>query len=162
MAHGEQDRTPGFRERVAHLGVVALRRGLRSPARLRYAAGCTGRVACVVFPVVDAPGRNRLRVLLLVALGSGPSCTCHGTCVAIETEFEALGVDGVDGSFDSLRPFSRVGDEVAGAVALLGGPAVVDVEVGVSCVFETEGDEAVGDVESRRGSGVGAAAVVLE
>lgn len=71
-------------------------------------------------------------------------------------------MDGVDGSFDSLRPFSRVGDEVAGAVALLGGPAVVDVEVGVSCVFETEGDETVGDVESRRGSGVGAAAVVLE
>jgi hypothetical protein len=114
-----------------------------------------------MFPVIDAPGRNRLRILLLVALGSGPSCTCHGSCVAVETEFEALGVDCVDGGFYPLGPFGRVGDEVAGAVALLGGPAVVDVEVGVSCIFEAEGDEAVGDVEGGGGGGVGATAVVL-
>jgi hypothetical protein len=54
-------------------------------------------------------------------------------------------VDLVDYGFDAVGPFGWVWDQVAAAVALLRGPAVVDVEVGVACVFEAEGDELVCD-----------------
>lgn len=161
LAHGEQDRTSGFRERIAHLGVVRLRGRLRRPTCLRHAARRTRRVTRIMFPVIDAPLRNRLCVLLFVALGSRPPRTRHGSCVAVEAEFEALAVNAVDGGLHALWPFGRVGDEVSRAVALLGGPAVVDVEVGVAGVFEAQGDEAVGDIEGGGLGGVGATAVVL-
>lgn len=70
-------------------------------------------------------------------------------------------MDLVDDGLHAIGPFGWIGDEVAGTISVLGGPAVVDVYVGVSEVFEAEGDEFIGCVEGVLGRGGGTLSNVL-
>lgn len=56
-------------------------------------------------------------------------------------------MDVVDHGGDAAGPLFRVGDEVAGFIALFCGPAVVNVDVCVAEVLEAELDELVGRVQ---------------
>jgi hypothetical protein len=70
-------------------------------------------------------------------------------------------VDLVGEGFHALREFAGVWDEIAGAVAGFGGPAVVDVDVCIPGVFETETDECFCGVESYRCGSCRASTLIL-
>ena len=57
-------------------------------------------------------------------------------------------MDLFDYGWDAAGPLFRVGNEVPRVIALLGRPAVVDVDVGVPKVLQPEFNELVGCVQS--------------
>lgn len=61
----------------------------------------------------------------------------------------------------TLGELTGVWNEVARAVAGLGGPAVVNIDVGVANIFETETNESICSVECYSCGGSAAAALVL-
>jgi hypothetical protein len=66
------------------------------------------------------------------------SSASHDTRIAVEAEFEALAVYLVCNGLDSLWPLGRVRDQMPGAVSSLSRPAVIDVEILVSSIFQSQ------------------------
>ena len=115
--------------------------------------------AVVVLEVVDAPVGEGLRVDLLVAEAARVAGARHGARVLVDPELESQRVHVVGGAVDAARELHRVGHQATGLrVALMGHPAVVDVDVLVARVLQARGDEEVrglldellGDVAAER------------
>jgi hypothetical protein len=70
-------------------------------------------------------------------------------------------VDLIGERFHALWEFGGVGDESSGAGTRFGGPAVVDVDVCVPGVFESETYEGVGGFEGYGCAGCGTASLIL-
>lgn len=60
-------------------------------------------------------------------------------------------MDLVRDGLDAVGPFVRIGNQVSRRVTRLGAPAVVDDNVLVTQIFETQGDEFVRRIESKFG-----------
>jgi hypothetical protein len=103
--------------------------------------------AVVVLEVVHAPRREEVRVLLLVADGTGEAERVAGleAGAGVDAELQALAVHVVRDRLDAVGEPHRVRHQVPGAVAVRQRPAVVEVDVGVAGVLEPLGDEQVGD-----------------
>ena len=85
VAHAEHDRAAGRGQRVAHPGVQGLRDLL-----VRLAGEAAERdVAPVVLEVVDAPGGEQVRVLLLVPVTAGVPGAGRRARVLVDAELEA-------------------------------------------------------------------------
>ena len=152
LTQGKEDGPADGLEGVVHGGVPRLRAPGGRAARL-HDGPVAGRVAVVVLPVVDAPGRERLRVLDLVALRARVAAAGLGAGTAVQAELEAHSVDLVRDGFDTVGPLGGVGDQVARGVSRQGAPAVVDVDVVVAEIFEAERDKGVGCREGVAGRG---------
>ncbi len=74
----------------------------------------------------------------------------HGAGAAVQAELEPHAVDAVGHGLDAVGPGRRVGHQVAGSVAGLLRPAVVDVDVRVAQLAKPQRHEGVGRVERRR------------
>lgn len=152
LAQRKEDGPANGFEGIVHCGVPRLRVPSRRSARLDHGP-VARRVAVVVLPVVDAPGRKRLRVLDLVALRAWVAPAGLGAGTTVQTKLEAHAVDLVCDGFDAVGPFGGVGDQVSRGIPRKGAPAVVDVDVGVAEVFEAERDEGVGGRQGVAGRG---------
>ena len=128
VGHREDDWAPGRTECVAHPRVQRLLDLLLRLAR----EVAVGDAAAVVLEVVDAPGRERGRVLGLVAVAPGPVGARGGAGVFVEAEPEAQAVHVVGHRLDPAREAGGVRNQVAGAVPVRGHPAVVDIHVVVA------------------------------
>src|SRR5262249_6905966 len=134
-----EDRTTGRAQRVPHGGEC----GERS-------------LTFVVLEVVDAPGRERLRVGGLVAqaadgrgLGDAGVVVDAGACVRVwcfvDADLQAFAVDVVRQGGDAGGKLGDVPAQVSARVAAVH-PAIVDVDVLVSDRLHAGGHEDVGDL----------------
>ena len=140
VAHREHDRVAGRLERVAHARVQRLLDLLLGLAR----EVAVGDVAAVVLHVVDAPRRERRRVLGLVPVAAGEAGARGRAGVLVDAELEPQAVDVVGDRLDPVREARGVGDQVPGGVAAPGHPAVVDVDVVVPGRLHPVGDHLLG------------------
>jgi hypothetical protein len=96
-----------------------------------------------------------------MTLGAWVAGASHDASITVQAKFETLVVNLVDDGLHTLWPLGRIGYKVAGAVPLLAVPAVVNVEVLVASVLEAQGNHEIGDFESRVGTGMCTATIVL-
>ena len=74
----------------------------------------TGDVAVIVFQVVDSPGGEGCCVDVFVAYGCGVAAAGFCPCVAVDSGFEAEGVDAVCYARDPGRESGRVREDLVG------------------------------------------------
>ena len=113
---GEEDRALGGVEQTRHHAVVS------------RVVGPVVEVAAVQLERVDLPRRKRLKIHFLVALDTGVPAARLGTRVAVQPKLEAAAVHVVGQELDPPGKAHRVG-HLLPVDALLGRPAVVDVDV---------------------------------
>ena len=100
------------------------------------------RAAPIVFQVIDAPRRPRLRVLLFMPVAGKITGAGAGTGAGINPELEALRVDVIGQRLHVGKFF--VGGDVAVFIALFGFPGVVDIDVDIAGVAHAAGCDGVG------------------
>ena len=73
-----------------------------------------------------------------MALRTWVTRTSHGTGVTVEAELEAHVVYLVCDRLDALRPFRGISDQMTCTVASFARPAIINVEVLVTGILESE------------------------
>ena len=146
------DFSPTFLERITHFGHPRARIPDRRLTGLDPST-IAGRITIIVFPKVDAPAGECLRVLIFMAFGSRVTTTRHRSSASIQAELEAHAMDLVYHRFDAIGPLVRVWNKIAARVALLGTPAVIDVDVLIAQILQAEADELIRGIECEFCSG---------
>src|ERR1019366_5826904 len=82
--------------------------------------------APVDFDRIHAPRRERVDVLLIVPVGAAGFAAAGGAGVGVDTELEAVGVQGRRQPGDPVRPLLGADHHVAGGVTLALPPASVE------------------------------------
>ena len=130
FADAEDHRPAGFPDCVAHQGVGALGIQVR-------------RVAPVVFQIVHLPHRIDEGVLVFVPAATGAAVAGEVAGVAVDAELEPFGVD-------VGAQFLHAGGELLGilghetVLVPLAMPSIVDIDIDVSDIGQSEADQGVG------------------
>jgi hypothetical protein len=104
-----KDIPPALLQRTPHHCHPRPRIPYRRPTRLHWTA-IARRIAIIILPVIDAPTRQRLRILDLIPFRPGVSRTCQRARAAIEPELQTHAVDLVDDGLYAVGPFGGVGN----------------------------------------------------
>src|SRR5439155_313870 len=129
FADAEYDRSAGFGERVAELGVLG------------WCVEPFG-VAPILLDVVHAPLGIGSGVNLLGAVRTGPSLARLASRVGVDPELESLGMHVVSERLHAAGEAGGIGDDAAGPVARHL-PAVVDHDVVIAGVAHAARDDCI-------------------
>ena len=140
LADIENHRATGGVDSVAHQGV-----GGGGVLLIIETAIARASVAPVEFQKIDAPLSVLPCIVVLITTSAGVAAASLGAGAVVDAEFKTLGVYVIRHSLDAVRKLLLVGNKEQGLwVALHLHPSVIDDNVLVASVFETEFDEEVG------------------
>ena len=96
----------------------------------------------IIFQIIDAPGREGLRVLADMAVAALETGAGAGARRGIEAEFQAAGMN-IGGQRLHVRELGVGAEPPVGTARPL--PAVVDIDVAIAGVAQSGGDHRIGD-----------------
>lgn len=147
VAKRVKDWSPWSSQSVSHLRIPLLCTAYRTSTSL-YRTLIAGRIAIIVFPIVNSPGGQCLSIPILIPLTSWITCTSHRACIAVESKFHAHAVNFIGYRLHAVWKLVGIWNKVTRAVALLCWPAVVDIDVYIASIFKTKGNESFRGVDS--------------
>lgn len=131
---------------VAHFAVPRFGVNGEIQTCLRRGRNEARSVAVVVFPKVNVPGGEQLGILDLMVLGTRVAGACHFTSATVKAKLQSQVMDLVGHGADAIGPFVWIRHKIARLVSFFGRPAIIDVDVSISEVFQAQFNKLIGGI----------------